>query len=59
MSEKLGRRTGDEFNYNQDAYPMAEEAAGRTVARDGTKYKQFYGMSSATAMTKHSGGVAE
>ena len=36
-----------------------EEAAGATVTRDGKKYKQFYGMSSNTAMVKHSGGVAE
>jgi hypothetical protein len=34
-------------------------AAGTTVERDGKKYKQFYGMSSNTAMVKHSGGVAE
>ena len=27
-----------------------EEAAGETVVRDGKKYKQFYGMSSNTAM---------
>lgn len=26
---------------------------------NGAYYKQFYGMSSATAMTKHAGGVAE
>ena len=36
-----------------------EEAAGATVERNGKKYKQFYGMSSGTAMKKHAGGVAE
>ena len=29
------------------------------VKEDGKKYKLFYGMSSKTAMDKHSGGVAE
>ncbi len=29
------------------------------VEEDGKKYKLFYGMSSKTAMDKHSGGVAE
>eukprot|EP00940_MAST-03C_sp_MAST-3C-sp2_P001942 g1942.t1 len=35
-----------------------DESKGRIIERDGKKYKQFYGMSSATAMKKHSGGVA-
>jgi len=34
------------------------EAAGELVERDGKQYKQFYGMSSSTAMEKHAGGVA-
>ena len=29
------------------------------VEEDGVKYVTFYGMSSSTAMDKHSGGVAE
>ena len=29
------------------------------IEKNGVKMKQFYGMSSATAMEKHSGGVAE
>lgn len=29
------------------------------VEIEGKHYKQFYGMSSGTAMTKHAGGVAE
>jgi GMP reductase len=29
------------------------------IDKGGVKVKQFYGMSSATAMEKHAGGVAE
>lgn len=36
-----------------------DESGGHVVEKDGQKYKQFYGMSSATAMDKHAGGVAE
>lgn len=36
-----------------------DESGGAFVERDGLKFKKFYGMSSATAMDKHSGGVAE
>ncbi|OFX58985.1 MAG: GMP reductase [Bacteroidetes bacterium GWB2_41_8] len=36
-----------------------DESGGATIERDGKTYKQFYGMSSATAMNKHAGGVAE
>ncbi len=35
-----------------------DECAGDDVIDDGVRYKQFYGMSSDTAMNKHSGGVA-
>ncbi len=35
------------------------ESGGEIVEIDGKKYKQFYGMSSETAMKKHAGGVAE
>ena len=35
------------------------ECAGEVIERNGQKLKLFYGMSSETAMTKHSGGVAE
>ena len=34
------------------------ESGGKTIEIDGEKYKQFYGMSSETAMNKHVGGVA-
>lgn len=35
------------------------ECGGETIEKNGKKYKKFYGMSSATAMNKHHGGVAE
>jgi len=34
-----------------------EESGGSTVEIDGKKYKEFYGMSSKTAMDKHTGGM--
>jgi GMP reductase len=34
------------------------ESGGETVERGGKQYRQFYGMSSSTAMDKHVGGVA-
>lgn len=36
-----------------------EESGGELVEEDGEQFKLFYGMSSETAMKKHSGGVAE
>lgn len=36
-----------------------DESAGEVVERNNKKYKEFYGMSSATAMNKHHGSVAE
>lgn len=36
-----------------------DESGGQLIERDGKTYKQFYGMSSETAMKKHAGGVAE
>lgn len=36
-----------------------DESGGKLVERDGRQFKQFYGMSSATAMHKYAGGVAE
>ncbi|MGJ8549991.1 GMP reductase [Winogradskyella wichelsiae] len=35
------------------------ESGGELITRDDKQYKQFYGMSSATAMDKYVGGVAE
>lgn len=36
-----------------------DESGGATIEKDGKAYKQFYGMSSRTAMDKHAGGVAD
>jgi len=36
-----------------------DESGGELVERNGQTYKLYYGMSSATAMEKHAGGVAE
>lgn len=36
-----------------------DESGGETIEKNGEKYKKFYGMSSFTAMDKHSGGVAD
>lgn len=36
-----------------------DESGGEMFVQDGKTYKQFYGMSSSTAMDKHVGGVAE
>jgi len=35
-----------------------DESDGQLVEREGKQYKQFYGMSSKTAMNKYAGGVA-
>ncbi len=35
-----------------------DESGGEVIEENGKKYRQFYGMSSATAMDKHVGGVA-
>jgi len=36
-----------------------DESGGKYVEENGKKYKEFYGMSSETAMDKHNGGVAK
>lgn len=36
-----------------------DESGGETIEINGKQYKQFYGMSSETAMQKYAGGVAE
>ena len=36
-----------------------QESGGELIEENGEKFKQFYGMSSTTAMDKHVGGVAE
>lgn len=36
-----------------------DESGGKIVEKEGEQFKEFYGMSSAIAMTKHVGGIAE
>ena len=36
-----------------------DQSGGDVIEKNGKKYKMFYGMSSATAMRRYSGGVAE
>ncbi len=36
-----------------------DESGGKLIERNNQQFKQFYGMSSETAMEQHSGGVAE
>ncbi|MEJ2113332.1 MAG: GMP reductase, partial [Flavobacteriaceae bacterium] len=36
-----------------------DESGGEVVERNGKPYRKFYGMSSSTAMEKHTGGVAD
>ena len=36
-----------------------DQCGGDVIVRNGRKFKLFYGMSSATAMEKHTGRVAE
>jgi GMP reductase len=36
-----------------------DESGGNILLDNGKKYKEFYGMSSSTAMNKHNGGVAK
>ena len=36
-----------------------DQSGGEIIERGGSRFKLFYGMSSATAMEKHAGGVAE
>lgn len=49
---------GSDFIMCGGMFAGTSEAAGEVVERDGQKFKMFYGMSSSTAMSKHSGGVA-
>jgi len=49
---------GADFIMCGGMFAGTDEAAGQLVERGGQTYKQFYGMSSSTAMAKHAGGVA-
>merc|ERR1739848_341998 len=49
---------GADFVMAGGMFAGTEESGGEIVEENGKKFKLFYGMSSATAMEKHSGGVA-
>lgn len=50
---------GADFIMAGGMFAAHDESGGQLVEIEGKRYKQFYGMSSSVAMTKHSGGVAE
>lgn len=50
---------GADFVMAGGLFAAHDESGGQLVEIEGKKYKQFYGMSSSVAMTKHTGGVAE
>merc|ERR1719391_351248 len=50
---------GADFVMAGGMFSGTKEAGGEVIEEHGRKYKMFYGMSSATAMKKYSGGVAE
>lgn len=49
---------GADFVMGGGIFSGHEESNGDTVIVNNVKYKKFYGMSSSTAMNKHSGGVS-
>mmetsp|Transcript_31441 Transcript_31441/g.67684 ORF Transcript_31441/g.67684 Transcript_31441/m.67684 type:complete len:383 (+) Transcript_31441:164-1312(+) len=49
---------GADFIMAGGMFASHQESGGQLVEIDGKRYKQFYGMSSAVAMNKHAGGVA-
>lgn len=50
---------GADFTMLGGMFAGHDESGGDVVMKDGVKFLQYYGMSSETAMDKHSGGVAK
>lgn len=50
---------GADFVMAGGMFAGTTESAGELITKDGKQFKKFYGMSSATAMKKYAGGVAE
>jgi len=50
---------GADFVMSGGMFSGHDESGGELISRPNGLFKIFYGMSSTTAMTKHSGGVAE
>lgn len=49
---------GADFIMSGGMFSGHTESGGDLITKDGKQFKEFYGMSSSTAMNKHSGGVA-
>jgi GMP reductase len=49
---------GGDFVMSGGMFSGHTESAGNLIEKDNKKYKEFYGMSSSTAMNKYAGGVA-
>lgn len=49
---------GADFIMSGGMFAGHKESGGNLIEEDGKQYKEFYGMSSSTAMNIHSGGVA-
>jgi len=49
---------GSDFIMSGGMFSGHKECSGDIIEKDGELYKEFYGMSSNTAMNKHSGGIA-
>ena len=50
---------GADFVMCGSVFAGHEESGGETIVEDGKMYKEFYGMSSETAMAKYNNGVAD
>lgn len=50
---------GADFIMSGGIFAGHDESAGKLIEENGIKYKEYYGMSSDTAMNKHNGGVAK
>lgn len=50
---------GADFIMSGGMFAGHDESAGKLIEENGIKYKEYYGMSSDTAMNKHNGGVAK
>ena len=49
---------GADFVMSGGMFSGHDESSGNIIEQDGVKYKEFYGMSSSTAMKKHNKGVS-
>ena len=57
--KKYAKSIGADFVMLGSMLAGHEESGGELITENDKQYKIFYGMSSDTAMNKHSGGVAE